>query len=469
MNQKIKHIAGTLFYSVSANALSTGISMLLVAIVPKALGVAEYGYWQLYTFYVSYVGFFHFGWADGIYLRNGGKLYDDLDKPAMHTQFWLLSAFELLVSVCVALFAVFFIKDSSKTFILIMVGFSCFITLPRTILQFLLQCTGRIKEYSTYTILEKIVYAVAVLALVLGGVRRFEYLLLSDAFAKVCSTVFIFWLCRDIVCGKAAAFTAGLRDAWHNVSIGIKLMFANVASMLIIGIVRFSIERRWDIATFGKISLSMTVSNLLMVFINAASMVMFPILKRTPQERWGANYSVMRGMLVVPILGALLAYYPARVVLSAWLPQYAEGLSYMALMFPICLYEGKMALLVNTYLKAMRREKTILFVNLSAVGLSVLATGISVYWLHSLPLAVVSIVVLLAFRCGAAELVLGRALNIRVLPDILLELFMTASFIGVSWFIGGWSGMLLYGVCYAVYLVIKRKELVSIVQMLKGT
>ena len=46
-------------------------------------------------------------------------------------------------------------------------------------------------------------------------------------------------------------------------------MFANIASMLIIGVVRFGIERSWDVETFGKVSLTLSASNLMMLFINA--------------------------------------------------------------------------------------------------------------------------------------------------------------------------------------------------------
>ena len=36
-------------------------------------------------------------------------------------------------------------------------------------------------------------------------------------------------------------------------------------------------------------------------------------------------------------------YYPIKLILSTWLPQYADSLRYMALLFPICIYESKMS------------------------------------------------------------------------------------------------------------------------------
>lgn len=67
-------------YAMMSNFITLITSSLVIIVIPKLIGVQEYGYWQLYMFYTSYVGFLHFGWNDGIYLRYGGKEYKDLDK-----------------------------------------------------------------------------------------------------------------------------------------------------------------------------------------------------------------------------------------------------------------------------------------------------------------------------------------------------------------------------------------------------
>ena len=133
-------------------------------------------------------------------------------------------------------------------------------------------------------------------------------------------------------------------------------MFANIASMLIIGIVRYGISIGWDITTFGKISLTLNVSNFLMVFISAVSVVLFPLLKHMEWGQLSNLYIRIRNCLSILILGAMIFYYPMKSLLSWWLPKYADSLIYMAVLFPVCLFECKVTLLVNTYLKSMRQE-----------------------------------------------------------------------------------------------------------------
>lgn len=418
MNSKVKGILKNFSYSFAANITSTLISMVLVAFVPKLLGQTEYSYWQLYVFYTGYVGFFHFGLADGIYLRYGGKEYDEVPKPLFHFQFWTLVCCEILLAIVMSLFVVFLIPNSDKILILLLTALCCVLVLPRTMLQYVLQGTNRIKEYARNLMIEKVIYGSLVVIVLALGFRNYEYLLLADIIAKAVTLFTMCLSCKDIVIQTTVSFKEGIREVWNNISVGIKLMFSNIAGMLIVGIVRFSIEQVWSVETFGKVSLSMSVSNLMMLFITAVSVVMFPLLKRTPQEKWADNYKLMRNILVIPLLGLLVLYYPAKVILSAWLPQYEESLRYMALMFPMCLYEGKMSMLINTYMKAMRMEKQMLLVNLISVTLSVLSTGLVIFLLKDLVLSVVSIMVLLAFRCILAELILAKRLSLKVDKNI---------------------------------------------------
>lgn len=53
-------------YVVGANLLSLFVSILTTLVVPKFFGddVGQYGYLQIYMFYLGYIGFFHFGWCD---------------------------------------------------------------------------------------------------------------------------------------------------------------------------------------------------------------------------------------------------------------------------------------------------------------------------------------------------------------------------------------------------------------------
>ena len=220
MNIKTNGVIKNFSYSFLANATNTLISMILVLIVPKLIGVKEYSYWQLYLFYTSYVGFFHFGWADGIYLKFGGKKYEEIDKNYFNTQFWLLTFMEILVAILLGIGTMILCRDADKSFILVMTGLCCVLQIPRTFLQYILQATNRIADYAKNYFLEKIVYAILVAVFLIVGVRDYNYLIGSDLFARMVTLLLLVYQCRDIVFKKISRIGQGIKDAWDNISIG---------------------------------------------------------------------------------------------------------------------------------------------------------------------------------------------------------------------------------------------------------
>lgn len=472
MNNKAITFMKNFSYSVSSNLISMLISTTVILIVPKLIGVEGYGYWQLYLFYSSYVGFLHFGWNDGVYLRYGGKEYKELNKELFFSQFWMLVIFQVLIGLIIIGVSTALFKDVNKVFIMKMTALVMLIVNVRLLIIYILQTTNRIKEYAFITMMERILYFCLIVLFLFVGVRQYKLLILADILGKFVSLIYSIYFCRDIVFKKISLFYFNFRESFQNVNAGIKLMFANIASMLIIGIVRMGIERSWNVATFGKVSLTFSISNLMMLFINAVGIIMFPVLRRTSPEKLPKIYKDMRTFLNVFLLGMLVTYYPLKVVLSAWLPKYEESLIYMALLFPMSVYEGKMALLINTYLKTLRKEKLILFINLITVVLSMILTVLFTTLFRNLSLALVSIVVLLAFRSTLAEVFLSKILGISVYKNLLLEIFPILIFILTGWFVTSWIGAIIYFATFCIYLFIKKRDLITtfanVKQLVKG-
>lgn len=467
MNTKFKNILENITYTFTANILTMLISVIMTLILPKFLGVTDYSYYQLYIFFISYVGFFHFGWIDGIYLKIGGMEYSDLEKSNYITQFWMLNALEIVIAAIISIFALFTIKNIDKSFVMIATSVCGVITILRTYLLFILQSTNRIKEYAKYTRLDRFIYFALVIIFLFLGFNNYKIILYIDIFSKLVALILCVNKMKDIVFGKLNISKNILFEIFENISIGIKLMLANMASTLIIGVIRFGIQRNWDIETFGKISLTLNISNLLMTFINAVAVIMFPLLRREEESNLPRIYTILRNTLMIFLYMMLIFYYPLRLILSAWLPQYEDSLRYMALLFPICIYESKMSMLINTYLKSFRKEKSMLIINTISLILSLIVTIFSVFIFNNLTLAILSIVFLLGFRCVIGELVLTKIMNILIYKDIILETVLTAIFIISSWFINNMFCSIIYTCFYLIYVFIKRKDIKRTILLFK--
>ncbi|WP_418790834.1 hypothetical protein [Phosphitispora sp. TUW77] len=459
MNNKAIVFIKNFSYALSSNFISLLISTLVVLIIPKLIGVQEYGYWQIYMFYSSYVGFMQFGWNDGIYLRYGGVKYQILDKKLFFSQFWMLTFSQVIIACIMVSISILYSENAERLFIFIMVAVNTVFMGVRAMPLFILQATNRIKDYALITVIGRYIYFILIIIFLLFGIREYKLMIAADLIGKIISLIYSMYVCRDLVAQKITLFYFSFRETFDNIKAGIKLMFANIASMLIVGTVRFGIERSWDVATFGKISLTISISKFIMIFLNAIGIIMFPILRRTKEENLSDIYSTMRDFLMIGLLGMLIIYYPINNVLSVWLPEYSESILYMALVFPVFIYEGKMVLLINTYFKTLRKEVLMLKVNVFSLISSVVTTFITVAILKNLNFVILSIVVLLAFRSILAEVLLSKLLQVNVIKDIVFESLLTIIFMISGWFINSWTTIFIYTFSYGVYLLLKRNDI----------
>lgn len=462
MNFKNNAVIKNISYSFLANMVSMGISAFMIMLLPKFMGVADYGIWQLYLFYISYLGVFHFGWLDGIYLRYGGYYLEQLDKRRFTSQFFAVLIFETMLSIIGGCLTYYYVEDDILRTVLL---FSCMVLVPSTLFtfcSFILQITNNIKEYSQLTLFQRVSFFVLVLVYVFFDSSVYG-LFWINVIITYASMLYGVYLIQDVFMFQFESVSETLNESYENVSVGIKLLIANLAGMLMLGIVRFGISQEWDVITFGKISLTLSISNFFMVFVNSLSVVFFPMLKRIDEGRQKELYIKIRSVLMTGLFTGLLGYYPLYFILSWWLPKYADSLIYMAILFPICLYESKVVLLTNTYLKSLRQEALMMKINFTTVLLSLVLTYVCAVVLHSLDLMVLSILVLFVFRSLLAELVLGKLLKLKLIRYIVYELMLTVVFVLGNYFTSNVViGISVYTVSIIVYLYVNRDVLPNI-------
>ena len=321
-----------------------------------------------------------------------------------------------------------------------------------------MQITNRIDIYAKLILTERICLLLLVFFCLTVGYNQFCKMYWAKLGSVVIVAVCGSYFCRNLLKPRFYTFKQNFQEAIFNIEIGIKLMIANIASMLIIGVIRYGISIGWDIATFGKVSLTLGISNFLMIFINSISVVFFPMLKRMDNEKLPILYVKIRSMLAIILFFMLLFYYPLKEILSWWLPQYVDSLIYMSVLFPICLFESKVGLLVNTYLKSMRQEALMLKINVCSVIIAIIVTYFTVFIIHDLDVVVLSIVLLYAFRCELAEYFIEKMLNVSIKKDVCVEMVLVSIFIVTGYVFNSWFSLLIYGCAYVLYLCFNYRK-----------
>ena len=245
-------------------------------------------------------------------------------------------------------------------------------------------------------------------------------------------------------------------------------MLSTIASGLITGSSRLFVENHWNISTFAKLSFTLSVSNMIMTFINAVSVVIFPLLRKTDLAILKELYLHIRGIFVAFSFAILLMFFPLVEIISSVLPEYKESIKFMGILFPMVIFEGRMSLLVSTFLKTIRKEKYILVSNLITLIISVLLAYFSVFILKNLILVVVSILLSITLRCLVAEKLLSKELEIDVSRQVIAEILITVAFVICNRVFMSIIGFFVYLTIYVCYIFYNKVNLVKDFRYIKN-
>lgn len=440
-----------------AQGISFSAGLAISFLTPKVLGVEKYGYWQLFLFYVEYVNALAFGLFEGMYLKLGGKKYDGLDHDLIGSEWKVYVLIEGLIACILAVFVYFSNINADRKFILFCCCICIVIINSNDYLGSLLQAVNRTKVFSVSVIIYNLLWFIAVAAICFFNFNTYKIIVIMYVCGHVAAGIYLMSKTRETIFAKKDKKKLVLLDMQENVKIGVKLFLASYASSLIIGSVRLIVDGYWGIEIFGKVSFALSIAYFFLRFINQVGIVLFPALRRVQDNRLKEIYLSTNTGLSTVLPAILLLYIPIKMALSWWLPQYSESLIYLGLLLPICVFDGKMQLLYDTYYKVLREEKRLMLLNISTMVLSVFLTIIGIYVLRSILAVIVGIVISIGMRSVRANIFLAKRMKSKN-KNFYQEIILVSVFMLCSYFYPNAYAFLLYGLTYIGYLVLNRKK-----------
>jgi O-antigen/teichoic acid export membrane protein len=456
---RIREVATNTIVAFSAQGISVVLSALTSLLVPKVLGVTEFGYWQLFIFYTTYSGLFHFGLNDGVYLINGGKKRSELNKEEIKGQFIVGMTVQSLFAVAICLVAIFGGFGEKRAFVIFLTGIYMVLYNLSSYLGYVFQAINETKLFSYSVMIDKLVFLIPLSYLLIAHTRQFEWYAASYAVSKLCALIFCIWKGRDILSAGTYLFSESVKLAIRSVRVGINLMVANIASMLILGVARFAIDYKWGIEVFGKLSFSLSLVNFFIQFVSQASMVLFPALRQSSESELRNVYLHIRDIMELCFPVVYILYFPIVWIMRLWLPAYADSLEYFILLIPLCLYNTKMDICCTTYFKVLRKERILLKINLATVTFSSILVLAFTFLYPSVYLILASVIVAIILRSLLSEVLINRQLGVPSSSLAIYEILLTVAFIILTFTLADLAALIVYFVIYAGYLAINKRQL----------
>ena len=446
-----KKVIRDVLYAFLAQALSLFLSILLSLIIPKFLDFEGYGYWQLFLFYIGYVGIFHLGYIDGVYLRMGGKQYYDLGFCVLGKELRILTIMQIIISMIIVAFSWLFVTDSNRSFIIAMTA----LYLPAMNLSnyfgYIFQAVNRTQLYSISVMIDKLFVLLGVMALLIFRAENVIPYIVIYVLSKYICLLYCMWNGKELLTHSCKINISIWKDYLENISVGIKLMISNLVGMLVLGVGRMIIDEIWGIETFGKFSMSISLINFSLQFIEQISMVMFPTLRVINQDRLYDVFKIGQRYLGVILSFAMIFYFPIRWFMYYWLPDYYDSMIYLALLMPICIFDGKMNVLCTTYFKVLREEKKLLLINVASLVCSCLLSFLGGYLFNSMIVIVLGMVLTIMLRCVISEFILGKVMHIKISKNTCWEIVLSGVFMIGSYVLEFKQGAFLYCAFYILY------------------
>lgn len=462
-----RKIGRNLGLSLLAQVVSLVTSFVLGFIVPKFIDEYQYSYWQTYLLYISYVSLLQFGVLDGLVLRYSQYDDDELDKPRIRSQLQMLLTILTVIAAGVILFA-FLVLDGVAKYVTVLVALSIITKNIFTYTSNAFQITNRLNVYALVVIIQRAVYAVIIVALLLMRNNDYYWYCIADLVGDLFGILLGVIIARDLYVGRPIPLREGIKEFKTNAFSGCFVTVAGFAGAFLIIGSKSVIQWKWDTLTFGKLAFSFSVCLAFVSFINAFSVVLFPSIKRMDESKLPDLYGKLRGSFTLMALGMLIGYYPCRWILEIWLPKYAVGLVYLGTLLPLIIFYMRLNFLTNNYLKAYRKEKAMLFINVGAVVFGMGLFLLCAYGLDNLNLLLYSVVLVIMLRSVVSEIVIGRRIGQHFWKEYVEEMLMSAGFIACVQVFSLWIGCAVYAGLFVVYVLFHRESMKAIWRMVRG-
>lgn len=368
-----KNLFKPISYAFVAQILSLLVSMFMTFFVSKYISISNYGYYQLFLFYSTYMPLLQFGLSEGVYLENGGRSYSSLDYDDLHLIFYNGLSCIFIVGFLLYLCSSIILTDI--TIVLLELLFAI-VNYIYTFFGLLLQASKRTTDFSFSVIVGKILTLLLFISFVFFKMESYIWYCGSFIIGHLLTSIIVTIKCKEIAIRKIG-FKFVLFSKRKTVFSGLSLLVSGLASSFLLGINRIFIELYYGIDYFAKVSMALNLINIFIVFAIQFGMVLFPELAKLDiNEQKTAYVRLCRyTTFLFPVL--FLLYLPIKRFLPLWIPKYKDSINWMLLFIPYMVYEIKTQIVYNTFIKILRDEKKLLLVNLA----SLFASAITGYYI----------------------------------------------------------------------------------------
>ena len=333
-----------------ANLINMFISLITNFILPRYLNIENYAIIKTFQLYVSYIGLFHMGYSDGVYLKYGGKFINEIDKEKIQLSISTMVYFQSLIAFIVMIWSIFNHNRLVMIFSIDIIGFNL-IGLFKNIYQAL----GEFKRYANITQLIAIINLGINVFLIFIKHFNNAYFFIAG-YTLVDMFVFIYLVYDfDKISGlKKIQLKFSFLELITNVKDGILLLLGNLTSIILMSMDRWFTKIYMLAIDFAQYSFAVSVENLLNVAITPVSITLYNYLCNNQEKN--KIRKIQASVLVFTSI-IVFAVFPIKFIVERYLNNYIDSLKVIVILFSTQFFSVLIqSIYVNLY-KAQKKQK----------------------------------------------------------------------------------------------------------------
>lgn len=462
--KKRKRIIINILIVAISNLIKLLAGILIAFVIPGTMGTEQYGFYKTYILYLGYVGLFHFGFIDGIYLIYAGVKYNSLNKLAFRRYTRVLLFIESAIAF-IGIFISLFILNTNGGYLLLFISASALVTNIITYYQYISQVTERFLELSIVNTAQAVLEIVVVSFFVIMqrlGYLVLDYRLFVLVWFLMLSSVAIFYVIRyrDITFGKCNSLKMERRNILKFFAIGFPLMIASFAASVILTFdkqfVRFLVDfKAIIIDDFGIFAFAYTSLQVVLTVISAISTVLYPTIKNYSEDKLKNDYNKLIAIIAILTSFCLLVYQPLCFIVERFLPQYVDSLPILRAIIPSVIFTSCVTMIMFNYYKREGKNLKFFIISIIILGLAIGADYLAYYLSHELYWISQVSVMVLGIWYLVSDFFIAKRFRIKTFKNIIYIALIVASYYLVTAFVLNiYISFALYFVIFAILTIL---------------
>lgn len=422
-----------IFKVVFSNFSLLGAGIVTSFVLPAFLSMEDFGYYKIFNLYVTYIIILQFGIVENLYMKYGGKNFEDVDKKEFSSCFSSLFYLEILVGFILILISLIFFKGDNR-FIGIALAINVIIVNLTNLYQYLSQAIQRFSELSARNVAKAVLTIASIFIIFFisknkSSIANYEIVVIITVAINFILLLWYMYTYRGLfVVSKPAAKNA----VFAMIKNGFPLCLANIISTLILNISRQIVSLFFSTTDYAIYSFAYSLLTLISTVVASVAVVMFSMFKKQDRDALLDKYSINVKIVSVLMAFAATVFFPLHWFVNLVLPEYSASLEIFRIVIPGLIFSSSITVVMHNYFKTLEQNTKFFIISVITLGVSVVS-GVAAYYIFGTMEAVswISVGVMLIWYV-LSEGYLKKSYNISSGKNLIFLIVMSIIFYAVS-------------------------------------